>query len=223
MRGSLLRAARRDRQSHLALRARRLRRPRHHDTAIEDHDQTHFIGQTPIRLAARGSKPRSGGGDLVGVHRDHGQPSGQQTVDQQPVRTLDRDALHSQRHQPPAHVSDPVFVMANDRGPQTRAVGIADQDSVIVLGPVNARAHHSFGHRSSTRSARLIAGSELPLRMLIDGPSPGLRPVAACGSSLRRERQVSSWPSQRQASEALSRRQPAARPYPGRDDREVDL
>ncbi|MGZ6693639.1 MAG: hypothetical protein ACXVHQ_40395, partial [Solirubrobacteraceae bacterium] len=46
MRGSLLRAARRGRQSHLALRARRLRRPRHHDTAVEDHDHTHFVGQT---------------------------------------------------------------------------------------------------------------------------------------------------------------------------------
>jgi hypothetical protein len=40
----VLRAARRARPSHLALRARRLRQARRHDIAITHHDHTHFVG-----------------------------------------------------------------------------------------------------------------------------------------------------------------------------------
>jgi hypothetical protein len=44
-----------------------------------------------VRLAPAGAVPVADGGELVGVHRHDSDPSLEQPVDDQPVRTLDRD------------------------------------------------------------------------------------------------------------------------------------
>jgi hypothetical protein len=54
-------------------------------------------GVEPVGLPAGGAEPVAGGIDLVGVDGQHRQPGVQQPVDQQPVRALDRDALHAER------------------------------------------------------------------------------------------------------------------------------
>ena len=177
----------------------------------------------PIRLPARWAEPIAGRVDLVGMNRQHHQPGVQQPIDQQPVRTLDRDALHGERAHSAAQLAQSCLVMGDSGGPQPLPVSIGDQHLVGVLRPIHAR-NYTLGHRPSfSRSTRLIADRELPLRVLIDGPSTGLRPVAASGSPHRRERQVSRGPSQWQAPRAFSRRRPAARPNHKARDGKVDL
>jgi hypothetical protein len=62
-------------------------------------------------------------------------------------------------------------------------------------------------HKSSSSVEALLtdADQEVPWRMLIGRPSVGQRPVAALGASHHREALVSCGPSERLATEALSR------------------
>ena len=60
---------------------------------LADHERV-----KPIRLAARDAKPIARRRDLIGMQRQHPQPRVQQPLDQQPVRTLDRDQLDPQSH-----------------------------------------------------------------------------------------------------------------------------
>src|ERR1700752_4872121 len=72
--------------------------------------------------------------------------------------------------------------MLDRLGPQPLAVAVGDEYLVGVLGPVHPGTYRFVHQTSIARSTRLIADRELPLRVLIDGPSTGLRPVAAGGS-----------------------------------------
>ena len=65
----------------------------------------------PVGLAARDPKPRPGGHDPVGMHRQHPQPRIQQTLEQQPVRPLDRDQLHLQPHERPTQRPQPLLIV----------------------------------------------------------------------------------------------------------------
>lgn len=51
-----------------------------------------------------------------------------------------------------------------------------------VLRPIDPGAHTFWHEVPSALTTRLIADREPPLLLLIDEPSTGLRPVAACGS-----------------------------------------
>jgi hypothetical protein len=59
----------------------------------------------PVGLTARSPEPRPRGRDLLGTHRQHPQPRIQQSLDQQPIRPLDRDQRHLQPHKRPAQRS----------------------------------------------------------------------------------------------------------------------
>jgi hypothetical protein len=88
------------------------------------------------------------------------------------------------------------------------AVGLLDKHVVLVAGPVHTRVpiRHP-GLPSGVDCASQRPDLEVALRALIDGPSTGLRPVAACGTSPRREEQVSSWPYTGLAPRALTQRE----------------
>ncbi len=51
-------------------------------------------------LAARRAEPEGALRSAGWLHRDHCQPGAQEPVDQQPIRTLDRDQDHLEREQP---------------------------------------------------------------------------------------------------------------------------
>ena len=70
----------------------------------------------PVRLPARGTKPRAGGRDLVGMDRHHPQPGVQQPLDQQSIRAFDRDQLHLQPHKRFAQGRQPALVVREPRG-----------------------------------------------------------------------------------------------------------
>ena len=185
---------------------------------LAQHERVEAIGLTARRTESR---PRRR--DLVGVHRDHRQAGVQQPLDQQPVGPLDRDALNAEPHQLPAQPVQSRLVVRDGCRPQPLPVAVLRRPRRACPWPSPPRHTPRPSNPSHLDRPSPIAGQELPLRVLIDGPSPGLRPVAACGTSPRREGQVSRGPSHRQASRALSRRWPAARPYPGRSNRKVDL
>ena len=158
-------------------------------------------------LAARRSKARACRRDLIGMDRHHPQPCVQQPLDQQPVRSLDRDQLDVQLHERVAQRSQPALVMRERALKHALPISVLHEDVVLLRGPVDA------GVPGCSCSSRFVIASqrpdrEVPSRVLIDGPSTGLRPVAACGISPRREEQVSCWPSNGQATMALTRRGP---------------
>ena len=72
--------------------------------------------------------------------------------------------------------------------------------------PNRPRIPVCHGSLPSIAGAPKRPDQEVPLRVLIDGPPTGLRPVAACGTSPRREEQISQWPCTGQAPKALARR-----------------
>ena len=112
------------------------------------HERVEAVG-----LTARGTKPRAGRGDLVGMQCQHGQPSVEQPLDQQPVGALKRDALDPQAHQFAAQTRQPRLVVRDRRRPQPFSLAIGHDHVVGVLGPVHpgahARSHRAPpGHRS---------------------------------------------------------------------------
>ena len=91
----------------------------------------------PIRLAARHAKPIAGRRDLIGMQGQHPQPRIQQPLDQQPVRTLDRDQLDSQAHQLPAQRPHAVLIMRERRGQKLLTRRISDEHIVLLRRPIN--------------------------------------------------------------------------------------
>ena len=153
---------------------------------------------------ALGAKAGAGGLDLIGMQRQHAQAGVQQPLDQQSVRALDRDALDATADQQLTQGADALLVVGQDAFGEHLAVPVGHQDDVLVLGPVDSCAD---GHATSPAiGSSTRADRELPLRVLIDGRSHALRPVAASGGSHRRGEQVSQWPSTGLATEALPRR-----------------
>lgn len=172
-----------------------------HSGEFAQHERVEAVG-----LAARDPEPRPGRGYLVGVDRDHPQPSVKQPLDHRPIRALDRDELYIQPQQRVAQRGQARFVTRERRGqkPLSRFV---DQHLVLLRRPVNASEVTSHLHSSSVRTSHR-PDHEVPLRALIDWPSRRLRAIAACGTSHRREELVSCGPSTRQAPRDLSRRWP---------------
>jgi hypothetical protein len=72
----------------------------------------------PIGLPACWAEPRSGGGDLVGVHRQRGQTSVEQPLDRQPVWSLDGDLLEIESQERAAQSRDSGRVPGHSRGQQ---------------------------------------------------------------------------------------------------------
>jgi hypothetical protein len=150
-----------------------------------------------VALAARGGEPRAHRRDLVGMDRDDPNARVEQPLDQQPVRSLDRDQLHPDVNQPPAQRADPALVMpvaATFDDPSTLVDHAA---RVLLAGPIDASKTllHSYSFQPSILTA---ADGEVPWRLLTDGALTARLPVAAQGTSTdRREALVSCWPSAR--------------------------
>jgi hypothetical protein len=154
------------------------------------HERVEAVG-----LAARGPEPWPRRSDLVGMQREHAQPRIQQALDQQPIRALDRHALHLQAHQRPTQRRDPRLGVLIGRRQQPLAVRVGDEHVVLVRRPVHPGtvAHPlrlSLGSLASAPTRRHRCGCSLT------GPQRGLRPVAAGGTSHRREGLVLRRPSQ---------------------------
>jgi hypothetical protein len=151
-----------------------------------------------VALAARRAEARSHRGELVGMHRDHPQAGVQQPLDQQPVRTLDRDQRHVERDQPRAQRRDPALVMPVTATLEDPPVAVDHTDRMLLAGPIDpseATLLHDVSLHPMTLTA---AGGEVPWRSLIDGALTAQLPVAAQGTSTdRREALVSCWPSAR--------------------------
>ena len=78
-------------------------------------------GVKPVGLASRSAEPGAGGRDLVGMDRQHPQARVEQTLDQHPIRPLDRDQLHLQAHQLATQRPQPRLIMRERRGQQLLA------------------------------------------------------------------------------------------------------
>jgi hypothetical protein len=140
------------------------------------------------------------------MDRQHADPGRQQPADQQPLGPLDRHARHAPGDQQLDQRADPGLVMRETRLDQQLAAVLVGDANVVPIGrPVDPG---DCGHADSSQPGLMFtqADREVPWRVLIGRPSAGRRPVAALGASHRREALVSSWPSTRLASEALSRR-----------------
>jgi hypothetical protein len=91
----------------------------------------------PIGLPARDPEASAGRGDLVGVQRQHPQPRVQQPLDQQPVRTLDRDQRHLQTDKLAAQRPQ-SFLVVRKRGRQKLLARLVGDQHVVLLGrPIN--------------------------------------------------------------------------------------
>jgi hypothetical protein len=117
--------------------------------------------------------------------------------------SLDRD----ERPAPPqvrvAQCGQAALVMRERRGEHLLAVGVLGERVVLLAGPIDVRvALHDV--RSSLACAARRPDPAVPLRVLVDGSATGLR--LACGTSPRREEQVSRWPAAGPATQALTRR-----------------
>jgi hypothetical protein len=158
-----------------------------------------------VALAARVGVARPRRLDLVGMDRHHDQSGLQQPVDQQPVGPLERDPLDGVLAEQRDQRAQPAFVMADRAAHERAAVLVDDADGVVVFGPVDpGKCAHRWSSSVEVASSRVE--QEVPLRALIGRRSIAQRPVAALGASHPREALVSQWPSQRQATLALSRR-----------------
>src|SRR5919201_3914486 len=136
---------------------------------------------------------------------DEGDAGVEQSVDDQPVRLLNRDPGDAEREQLPQERHQSLLAVRDAMLLDSTSLGVEDHEPVLLarqVEPAGASLHRS----SFTRVAERGPTGEVPWRMLIDGPSVGRRPVAAPGASHRREAQVSCGPSARQATRALSRR-----------------
>jgi hypothetical protein len=160
----------------------------------------------PVGLAGGGAEAVAGGGDLVGMDREHGHAGGQQPPDQQPVRALDRHPNDPMLDQQSDQAGDARLVMGQALLDQQHAgVGVGDPHVVMLGSPVDpADCGHAWS--SSVEVATRQADREVPWRVLIGWPSEGRHPAAALGASHRREALISCGPSARLASSALSRR-----------------
>jgi hypothetical protein len=168
---------------------------------LADHERVEAVG-----LARRGPEPVTRRRDLVGMDRDQRDARRQQPSDEQPFRALDRDALDAMVDQQLDQAADAGFVMREaSLDDQLAAVLVGDTDVVPFGRPVDPG---DCGHAVFSQLGLVFtqADREVPWRVLIGRPSVGRRPVAALGASHRREALVSSGPSTRLASEALSRR-----------------
>ena len=163
------------------------------------------VGVEAVRLATAGAEAITRGRELVGVDGDDRDTRVEQPVNDEPVRLLDRDPQHLQVGEQPDQRGDPVLAVADPALLKPSALAVDDDQPVLFAGQIKPRG--ALLHSSSFVSdAGCGPTGEVPWRMLIGGPSAGLRPVAAPGASHRREALVSRGPSARQASRALSRR-----------------
>jgi len=98
----------------------------------------------PIRFPARGTKPVSGGLDLIGMQGQHGDPGVQQSVDQQPVGAFDRDQLNLETLQRVAQRADAVpwscaNVAPNNSSPARSSIStscLSDAQSIPAQLPI---------------------------------------------------------------------------------------
>jgi hypothetical protein len=171
------------------------------------------VGVEAVRLAAAGAVAVARRRQLVGVHGDDGDASLKQSVDDQPVRPLERDAGDVELCQAAQQRRDALLAVRVASLLQPTPVRVYDDQPVLFAGQSDpSRPFHSVP--SSTRGNGSGPTGEVPWRMLIGWRSVARRPVAAPGASHRREALVSSGPSRGQASLALSRRWSATpRPY----------
>ena len=145
---------------------------------LTDHERV-----KPIRLTARNTKPCASGRDLIGMQRQHPQPRIQQPLHEQPVRSLDRDQLHLQPHQRAAQCPQPRLIMRECGSQKLPARLVAHHHVVLLRRPINAGV---IAHHKSSCGQTLLDNA--PTRRYRcgrsqTGPQPGLRPVAARGTS----------------------------------------
>jgi hypothetical protein len=148
-----------------------------------------------IELPGAGTKARPGGRNLVGIDRHHPQPAIQQPLDQPAIPTLNRDKHDLHAHQRAAQRWQAALVMRERRAQQLVAAGVLDEHVALLANPVQPRMPLRHRWLPSLDCASRSSDRQAPLRALIDGPSTGLRPVVACNTSPRREKQISCWPS----------------------------
>jgi hypothetical protein len=168
---------------------------------LAEHERVEAIG-----LARGRAEAIARGGELVGMDRQHADPGRQQPADQQPFGSLDRDARHAMADQQLDQRGNAGLVVREaPLDEQLAAVCLSNANVVPFGGPVDAG---DCGHAVCSQLGLVFtqADREVPWRVLTGRPSMGRRPVAAPGASHRREALVSSGPSARPASEALSRR-----------------
>jgi len=169
-------------------------------------------GVEAVRLAAACAVARPRRLHLVGVQGVDAQAGRDEALDQHPVRALDRDAVDPQAAEQLAELPQAGLVMGDGALVEQLALVGQHAHRVLLARPVDPRADHRHDVLLTLGSSH-AADREVPLRVLIEGCSQARRPVAASGTSHRREALVSSGPSQRQARSALSRRWSASRPY----------
>jgi len=170
---------------------------------LAEHERVEAIG-----LPAAGPEARARRCDLVGMDRHHAQPGIEQPLDQQAVGTLDRDEHHTRPYERVAQRTQAALVMSECRRQHLFTTAVLDEHIMLLTGPIHPRIHLHDSLPSPVDHASQRPDREVPLRVLIDGPSTGLRPVAARGTSPRREEQVSQWPFTGLATQALTRREP---------------
>ena len=107
-----------------------------------------------IGLASRDTEPVPGSCDLVRMQRQHLHAGVEEPLDQHAVWPLDRDQVNLHLHQRPAQRQQPGLVVGKRRRQQLLAGLVGDAHVVLLSRPVKRQ-----------------------------GPQPGLRPVAACGTS----------------------------------------
>ena len=101
------------------------------------------------------------------MNGDHDQASIEQPLDQQPVRTLDRDELDLESGQPCAQAAQtilgvPVATTLND------PAGLINYtDSVLLAGPIHPSEPALRHHRRSLRSVCTQIGARYPGRCLL--------------------------------------------------------
>ena len=121
----------------------------------------------PVGLTARGAEPGPRRCDLIRMHRQHPQPGVQHSLDQQPVRPLDRHQLNLEPQQRPAQRSQPTLVVRERRRQELLARLVAHTHVVLVRRPIDAGViPHSVLLRQVASSQR--PDQEVPLRNLID-------------------------------------------------------
>src|SRR5450755_3091191 len=117
------------------------------------------------------------------MQRQDPQPRVQEPVHQHSIRALDRDQLDLHLHQHPAQRPQTGLIVRERGSQKLIARRVADAHIMLLRRPIDAGAITHLVLFLWSSSLTLPPGQEVPLRTLIDRPSTGLRPVAACGTS----------------------------------------
>jgi hypothetical protein len=118
-------------------------------------------GVEGVGLAAGGTEARSSGLQLVGVNREHHEIRFQQTLDQDTMRALNRDALYPHPDEQLTHPVEVSLVVSEAPLQERLAVSLKHAHPVRILGPVQSPAHLSTDLllRSLTALAERPTGS----------------------------------------------------------------